>query len=427
MHMNDKKIKIVPRKRFPQFESSEAWNELTLIQLSDRITDKVGTEKLTTLSISAGVGFVTQTEKFDRDISGNQYRNYIRIKKGDFSYNKGNSKKFPQGCIYELNEYEEAAVPNAFISFRFHDDVVSDFYKGYFANNFHGKQLRKHITSGARSNGLLNINADDFFNIVLPTPKETAEQQKIADCIKCLDDLIGAENNKLNALQKHKVGLMQKLFPTRNQDSPLYRFCEFGASGSWKYVKLSDVADRVISKNRDNSIQRVFTNSAINGVIEQNKYFEREIVSENNLSNYSIIEKGDYVYNPRISTVAPVGPISKNKIGKGIISPLYTVFRFRDDDYDFYEYYFKTTLWHQYINGKSNMGARHDRITISTDDFMDMPIPVCPNIKEQERIALFFRGVDELIVKQEQRVEELIRHKEGLLQQLFPSLEEVIK
>ena len=99
MHMNDKKIKIVPRKRFPQFESSEAWNELTLIQLSDRITDKVGTEKLTTLSISAGVGFVTQTEKFDRDISGNQYRNYIRIKKGDFSYNKGNSKKFPQGCI----------------------------------------------------------------------------------------------------------------------------------------------------------------------------------------------------------------------------------------------------------------------------------------------------------------------------------------
>ena len=224
---DDKKLKIVPRKRFPQFESSEAWNELTLIQLSDRITDKVGTEKLTTLSITAGVGFVSQAEKFDRDISGNQYRNYIRIKKGDFSYNKGNSKKFPQGCIYELNEYEEAAVPNAFISFRFHDDVVSDFYKGYFENNFHGIQLAKHITSGARSNGLLNINSDDFFNIILPTPNETAEQQKIADCLVSLDDLIYAEKNKLDTLQKHKNGLMQKFFPSFEESFPKLRFKEF--------------------------------------------------------------------------------------------------------------------------------------------------------------------------------------------------------
>ena len=82
---------------------------------------------------------------------------------------------------------------------------------------------------------------------------------------------------------------------------------------------------------------------------------------------------------------------------------------------------------HQYINGKSNMGARHDRINISTDDFMDMPVPVCPNPKEQERIALLLKSIDELIIKQKQKVEELNRHKEGLLQQLFPSFEEVIK
>ena len=73
------------------------------------------------------------------------------------------------------------------------------------------------------------------------------------------------------------------------------------------------------------------------------------------------------------------------------------------------------------------MGARHDRINISTDDFMDMPVPVCPNPKEQEKIALFLKSVDELIIKQEQTVEMLKRHKEGLLQHLFPSFEEVIK
>ena len=59
------------------------------------------------------------------------------------------------------------------------------------------------------------------------------------------------------------------------------------------------------------------------------------------------------------------------------------------------------------------MGARHDRINISTDDFMDMPVPVCPDPKEQERIALFLKGVDELIIKQEQRVKALNKHKEG--------------
>ncbi len=426
MHMNDKKARIVPRKRFPQFNTNEAWNEPTLGDLSDRIVDKVGSEKLTTLSISAGVGFVSQTEKFDRDISGNQYRNYIRIKKGDFSYNKGNSKKFPQGCVYELNEYEEAAVPNAFISFRFHDDIVSDFYKGYFENNFHGKQLTKHITSGARSNGLLNINAENFFSIVLPTPKDAKEQQRIADCIGSLEELLSAEKNKLKALQKHKTGLIQQLFPSQDKSSPAWRFPQFRKSGEWKYVRLFDVAERVTLRNRDNLVQRVFTNSAIDGVIEQSRYFDREIVSGNNLTNYFIIETGDYVYNPRISTTAPVGPISKNKIGRGIMSPLYTIFRFKDNDFDFYEYYFRTTLWHQYINRKSNMGARHDRISISTEDFMDMPVPVCPDPKEQHDIAIFLNGIDNLITLQQHKIETLKLHKKGLIQQLYPSFEEVL-
>jgi len=425
--MNKKKSGIIPRKRFPQFDTNEAWSEPTLGDLSDRIIDKVGSEKLTTLSISAGVGFVSQAEKFERDISGNQYRNYIHIKKGDFSYNKGNSKKFPQGCVYELNEYGEAAVPNAFISFRFHDNVVSNFYKGYFEGNFHGRQLSKHITSGARSNGLLNINADDFFSIILPTPKDIKEQQMIADCVKSLEDIICAENKKLEVLQKHKVGLIQQLFPSKDTQLPNWRFPEYQDAGEWKFARLIDVADRITLRNRNNSIKRVFTNSAINGVIEQNEYFEREIVSENNLANYLVIEIGDYVYNPRISATAPVGPVSKNKIGNGIISPLYTVFRFKEEDFDFYEYYFKSTLWHQYVNMKSNTGARHDRINISTDDFMNMPVPVCPDPKEKEKIAFFLKNLDNIIINQELKIASLESYEKGLIQQLFPSFEEVFK
>ena len=179
--------------------------------------EKVENRKMTTVSISAGVGFVSQAEKFSRDISGQQYKNYVVLRNGDFSYNKGNSKKFPQGCIYKLKEFEEAAVPNAFISFKFKDNYIGDFYQGYFDNNYHGKQLQKFITSGARMDGLLNISPNDFFTILFPTPKNPKEQQKIADCLSSLDELITAEAQKLDALKTHKKGLMQQLFPVLDE------------------------------------------------------------------------------------------------------------------------------------------------------------------------------------------------------------------
>lgn len=418
MHMNDKKLKIVPRKRFPQFESSEAWNELTLIQLSDRITDKVGTEKLTTLSISAGVGFVSQTEKFDRDISGNQYRNYIRIKKGDFSYNKGNSKKFPQGCIYELSEYEVAAVPNAFISFRFHDDIVSDFYKGYFENNFHGKQLAKHITSGARSNGLLNINADDFFNIILPTPKETAEQQKIADCLVSLDDLIDAEKNKLDTLQKHKVGLMQKFFPSCEDSLPKLRFKEF-CDKKIDFKNGDKLFDPISNKDHKCDLP-VLAISQEHGAVPREKIDYNVFVSDKSLESYKVVEIGDFI----ISLRSFQGGIEYS-VYRGICSPAYIILRKKIDICDqYFKYYFKTKKFIADLN--KNLEGIRDGKMVSYRQFSELVLPV-PDKKEQQKIADCLCSVDELINTQATKIEELRNHKNGLLQQLFPSFEEVIK
>lgn len=416
--MNDKKLKIVPRKRFPQFESSEAWNELTLIQLSDRITDKVGTEKLTTLSISAGVGFVSQTEKFDRDISGNQYRNYIRIKKGDFSYNKGNSKKFPQGCIYELSEYEVAAVPNAFISFRFHDDIVSDFYKGYFENNFHGKQLAKHITSGARSNGLLNINADDFFNIILPTPKETAEQQKIADCLVSLDDLIDAEKNKLDTLQKHKVGLMQKFFPSCEDSLPKLRFKEF-CDKKIDFKNGDKLFDPISNKDHKCDLP-VLAISQEHGAVPREKIDYNVFVSDKSLESYKVVEIGDFI----ISLRSFQGGIEYS-VYRGICSPAYIILRKKIDICDqYFKYYFKTKKFIADLN--KNLEGIRDGKMVSYRQFSELVLPV-PDKKEQQKIADCLCSVDELINTQATKIEELRNHKNGLLQQLFPSFEEVIK
>ncbi|MEO6547892.1 MAG: restriction endonuclease subunit S [Ferruginibacter sp.] len=232
------KNKVVPKLRFPEFREEQGWDELTLEDIGDRIDEKVGEQTLTTVSISAGTGFVTQAEKFSRDISGQQYKNYIVLREGEFSYNKGNSKRFPQGCIYKLKEFKKVAVPNAFISFRIKNNFVANFYQGYFDNNFHGRQLQKFITSGARMDGLLNISPNNFFSIILPTPKNKSEQQKIADCLSSLDELITAENSKLEALKTHKKGLMQQLFPAEGETVPRLRFKEFRDSGEWEQTIL---------------------------------------------------------------------------------------------------------------------------------------------------------------------------------------------
>ena len=201
---------------------------------------------------------------------------------------------------------------------------------------------------------------------------------------------------------------------------PKLRFPEFESAGKWKICALSKLAIRINTRNHDNQITRVLTNSAIEGVIDQSDYFDREVANHKNLGNYFVIDEGDYVYNPRISATAPVGPVSKNKVGRGVMSPLYTVFRFENPNNAFYEQYFKTTLWHHYLKAISNTGARHDRMSISNDNFMEMPLPYHSE-EEQQKIADCLSSLDDLIAAEGEKLEELRTHKKGLMQKLFPA------
>lgn len=200
---------------------------------------------------------------------------------------------------------------------------------------------------------------------------------------------------------------------------PTLRFPEFLEAKGWKYIPLNRLAIRAKQKNRDEKIDRVLTNSAEFGVVDQRDFFDKDIATQGKLENYFVVELGSYVYNPRISSTAPVGPISKNKIGTGVMSPLYTVFKFKDDRNDFYEHFFKTTGWHTYMRQASSTGARHDRMAISSDDFMAMPLPVS-SPDEQQKIAECLSSVDELMAAQARKVDALKTHKKGLMQQLFP-------
>ena len=248
---------------------------------------------------------------------------------------------------------------------------------------------------------------------------QTEEQQKIADCLASIDELITLESQRLDHLKLYKKGLMQQLFPAEGETVPRLRFPEFRDAGEWELVSLNKIARRCTQKNRSGAITRVLTNSAEYGVVDQRDYFDKDIATQDNLEKYYIVEKGDYVYNPRISAAAPVGPISKNNVATGVMSPLYSVFRFGDDNNDFYAHYFKTTGWHQYMRQASSTGARHDRMAITNDDFMAMPLPIS-TLEEQQKIADCLASIDELITLESQRLDHLKLCKKGLMQQLFP-------
>ena len=132
-----------------------------------------------------------------------------------------------------------------------------------------------------------------------------------------------------------------------------------------------------------------------------------------------VIEEDDFVYNPRISNAAPVGPISRNRVGVGIMSPLYMIFRIKNGNIDFFEQYFKTKCWHQYLKDKANFGARFDRMNISNEDFLNMPIPF-PSLSEQHKIASCLSTMDDQINAYTEKFALLRQYKKGLMQRMFP-------
>lgn len=144
-------------------------------------------------------------------------------------------------------------------------------------------------------------------------------------------------------------------------------------------------------------MQETLTNSAEYGIVSQRDFFDKDISNSENLSGYYIVEDDDFVYNPRISSLAPVGPINRNKLGRsGVMSPLYTVFSVKGVNPIFLEWFYKTSHWHRfmYLNGDS--GARSDRFSIKDSVFFEMEIPIPPS-EEQLIVGMFFSKLDRLI------------------------------
>ena len=194
-----------------------------------------------------------------------------------------------------------------------------------------------------------------------------------------------------------------------------------GFTEDWEQRKLLDISTKVTTKNVDVHYTETLTNSAEQGIISQVDFFDKEISNKDNINGYYIVDNNDFIYNPRISTLAPVGPINRNKLNRtGIMSPLYTVFRASKVDLGFLEWYFQSNHWHRYMKLNGDSGARADRIAIKDSTFFEMPIKIPVNIKEQVLIGETLEKFNQYITLHQRKLDNLKLKKKALLQKLFP-------
>ena len=184
----------------------------------------------------------------------------------------------------------------------------------------------------------------------------------------------------------------------KENNKPVIRFKGF--TDAWEQRKCNELFYFVKTKNTDASNKNVITNSAEFGLIPQRDFFDKDIANEGNTDNYTIINNGDFVYNPRKSTVAPFGPFNCYKLDEpGIVSPLYTCLTPYNKEYiDYLKWYFKTDKWHYYIQANGAQGgARHDRVGMTNELMCNIPITIPLSIDEMDNISSFMESLDNLI------------------------------
>lgn len=237
---------MVKTEKIPEgYRATEAgilpadWQVQRLSEVATELTEQAGEDSYETVSISAGIGFVNQAKKFGKELSGKQYEKYIVLHQGDFSYNKGNSKTSPQGCIYRLNDRETAAVPNVFESFRI-EDQDADYYEQLFLSGFLNKQLYSKINHGVRDDGLLNLTGKDFYSCMVPIPP-VAEQEKIAEILAQCDKVIELKQELIDDLHQLKKALLWAMFPAKGHNKPEIRFPGF--TDAWEQREFRNTFD----------------------------------------------------------------------------------------------------------------------------------------------------------------------------------------
>lgn len=397
--------------------SKGEWDNCKLSQLVDRVTRKnTELESVLPLTISSQYGLVDQIKYFNKRIASKNISNYYLIKKGEFAYNKSSSDGYPFGAVKRLNLYDMGVLSTLYIVFSLKEGKVdSNFFAAYYDTNYWHKQVSERATEGARSHGLLNISAGDFFDTELMIPKDIREQEFIGIYLKNLDELIALHQKEIEKLVCMRKAMVDKMFPKDGEEAPEVRFD--GYTGKWRHCVFSEIFTErhKIDTISDEYPQLSFTIEE--GVIkpEDRKTNKRDfLILDKANKKYLQTEYDDIIYNP---ANVVFGAIHRNALGKGCVSPIYKIF-YTDQDSTFMECIVRHPRFIKEIS-RSMEGTVKKLRTLKPKAFLEMSAYIAPTIEEQRQIGEYFRQMDQLIEIEREELEKIKHIKSACLEKMF--------
>ena len=397
-----------PKLRFPGFD--EPWQTTLLSSVFAKNTQKNTDGRITNVICnSAKQGLIPQREYFDKDIANNDNTNgYYIIEENDFVYNPRKSADAPYGPISSYKYTEAGIVSPLYLCFRAKKEINPAFFEWYFRSSAWHRYVYMSGDSGARHDRV-SIKDDTFFAMPINIPF-AHEQAQIAIFLERIEQRIEMQRALVDNLKKYKRGVMQRIFrqlPSQN-------------GAEWACVRLGDIFKKVSRRNADGVIKNVITNSAEYGLIPQRDFFDKDIAVDGNTANYYVIENGDFVYNPRKSNSAPYGPFNRYTLSEqGIISPLYTCLVLQADISPSYlAWYFKSDAWYRYIYDNGSQGVRHDRVSMTDDLLMGIPV-MYPSHEKQLLYADILDVVEARLQATKKTLDLLSKTRNGYMKQLF--------
>ena len=394
----------IPKLRFPEF--TDAWEKCKLGEVAKRVKGNDGDMSLPTLTISAGSGWLDQKDRFSGNIAGSEQKNYTLLKRGQLSYNHGNSKLAKYGAVFVLRTYEKALVPRVYHSFTMLNNADADFIEFLFATKIPDKELVKKITSGARTDGLLNISFEGFMDIAITIPT-LPEQQKIGNLFKQLDRLITLHKRKWDDVILLKRALLQKMFPKNGSDFPEIRFPEF--TDAWEKCKLGEVAEFINGKAYK---QEELLNEGKYKVVRVGNFNTNEhwYYSNLELENNKYMVAGDLLY----LWATDFGPkfwAGEKAIFHYHIWKLELNYKIIDKNYLY--------VWLETDKEKIKQSTNGTTMVHVTKSTMEKRVLSFPTLPEQQKIGTLFRRLDRLITLHKRQHEHYQLLKKALLQQMF--------
>lgn len=396
----NKKQEIVPKLRFPEFEVDYNIKFLRGDSLFEPVVNKNHNSDLPLLAITQDQGAVPRDQiDYNVTVTKKSLATYKVVEIGDFII----SLRSFQGGI-EYSRFKGICSPAYIVLRKKRDDVLERYYKYYFKLENYIQKLNRNL-EGIREGKMISYS--QFSTIKIPYPS-LREQQKVADCLSSIDKLIEAESRKLEILKKYKKGFMQKLFPVEGKTLPEWRFPEFIGGSEWSLKTLGEIC-----VNYDSLRVPITEKDRITGNIPY--------IGASGIIDYI----HDFIFNDDLLCVSEDGanllartyPIAFGISGKTWVNNHAHVLKFKFKfTQDMVEAYLNMIDLKDYLTGMAQ--PKLNRAKLDT-----IPIPV-PGFDEQQKIACCLSEIDSLINAQADKVENLKKHKKGLMQGLFPSFKE---